>query len=52
MALDCGPESVVRTPGAMAREESRDVAKVRVTKGRSFCLFWGLLVLVLGRDGR
>jgi hypothetical protein len=34
--LDCGPERVVRVPGARDREESRDVAKVRVVKGRGF----------------
>ena len=42
MALDWGPERVVRTPGASEREESREVAKVRVTKGR---------VEVEGEDG-
>jgi hypothetical protein len=36
MALDWGPESTVRTPGDNAREESREVANVRVVKGRSF----------------
>lgn len=33
MALDCGPDSTVRVPGARANCESRDVAKVRVVKG-------------------
>ena len=43
MALDCGPERVVRTPGAREREESREVANVRVTNG-----FWGLVVVLFG----
>lgn len=34
MDLDAGPERRVRTPGASERAESREVAKVRVTKGR------------------
>ena len=34
MALESGPESRVRTPGAKDSEESSEVAKVRVTKGR------------------
>lgn len=34
MALEAGPERRVRTPGAKESEESRDVANVRVTKGR------------------
>ena len=34
MAFDCGPERVVRVPGARARELSREVANVRVVKGR------------------
>ncbi|TLD24240.1 hypothetical protein PspLS_06812, partial [Pyricularia sp. CBS 133598] len=34
IALDCGPDSVVLTPGASDRAESSDVAKVRVTNGR------------------
>jgi hypothetical protein len=34
MVLDSGPERVVRTPGARERQESREVAKVRVRKGR------------------
>lgn len=33
MALDRGPDMAVGAPGDSAREESRDVAKVRVTKG-------------------
>jgi hypothetical protein len=33
MALDWGPLSAVRIPGPSASAESRDVAKVRVTKG-------------------
>lgn len=49
MALDCGPDSVVRMPGAMAREESREVAKVRVTKG---LLPFSCLFLGWGRDWR
>lgn len=32
--MDCGPDSVVRVPGARARELSREVANVRVVKGR------------------
>lgn len=35
MAFEPGPESRVRTPGARERDESRDVANVRVTKGRA-----------------
>lgn len=31
MALDSGPESRVRTPGASDKEESSDVANVKVT---------------------
>lgn len=34
MALEPGPESRVRTPGARERDESSEVAKVRVTNGR------------------
>lgn len=34
MALEPGPESRVRTPGASERLESSEVAKVRVTNGR------------------
>ena len=34
MALEPGPESRVRTPGARESDESSEVAKVRVTKGR------------------
>lgn len=34
MALESGPESRVRTPGAKESDESSEVAKVRVTKGR------------------
>lgn len=33
MDLDSGPERTVCVPGDRAREESRDVANVRVTKG-------------------
>lgn len=51
MALDCGPDRVVRTPGAREREESREVAKVRVTKG--FLLGLLLVVVIVGDgDGR
>lgn len=35
MALDCGPERMVRAPGDRAREESRDVANVSVVNGIS-----------------
>ena len=41
MALDCGPDRTVRTPGAMASEESSEVAKVRVTNGLSLCWLSG-----------
>jgi hypothetical protein len=34
MAFEPGPERRVRTPGASDRLESREVAKVSVTKGR------------------
>lgn len=34
MALEAGPERAVRMPGPREREESREVAKVRVRKGR------------------
>lgn len=34
MDLDSGPDSRVRVPGASDREESSEVANVRVTKGR------------------
>jgi hypothetical protein len=34
MALESGPESRVRTPGARESEESSEVANVRVTNGR------------------
>ena len=34
MTLESGPESRVRTPGAKESDESSEVAKVRVTKGR------------------
>lgn len=44
MAFESGPLSAVRTPGASEREESREVAKVRVVKGRVECGDWGLVV--------
>jgi hypothetical protein len=51
--LDCGPERVVRVPGAREREESRDVANVRVVKGRgfSFSSFWVSGKVLWGRYG-
>ena len=43
MALDWEPERTVRTPGAMLRDESSEVANVRVTKGKlAFLLVSGL----------
>ena len=33
MAFDCGPDSAVCTPGAIASWLSREVANVKVTKG-------------------
>jgi hypothetical protein len=46
MDLESGPERRVRRPGARDSAESREVAKVRVRKGRDGgeeegCWFWG-----------
>lgn len=51
MALDWGPERAVCWPGVRARDESREVAKVSVTKGVLLLFSASMAALGGGRWG-
>ena len=52
MAFDWGPESAVLMPGPSDRAESSDVAKVSVTKGKTWLALALLLVERVDRGGK